>query len=155
MRSHMWVLVVCGGWIMACGPGTAAAQTDTVVRAGAGTAVAEAEAGPTIAPEEAAAHKGRQCTVEMTIRSARHLDDKEICLLNSSKQHRDADNFTVVIFKAGLARLTEAGIAAPADHYLNRTIRVRGVVQLRNEKPQIVVESPDQIELVEETAARN
>jgi hypothetical protein len=153
MRRQVWVLVVCGGWAVAYGAGSVAAQSDTIVRGG-GVAVVT-DAGPTIAPEEAAAHDGKACTVEMTVRSARHLDDKEMCFLNSSKQHRDADNFTVVIFKTGLVRLGEAGIAAPADHYLDRTIRVRGVVQVRNEKPQIVIETPNQIELVEEPAAGN
>lgn len=147
-------VAACGCVVLGGGglPGRRAlAQSDTLVRGGSGGAAVDA--GPTIAPEEAASHDGKECTVEMTVRSARHLEDKEMCFLNSAKQHRGADNFTVVIFKTGLARLREAGIDAPADHYLERTIRVRGVVRLREEKPQIVVEAPDQIDLVEEPAA--
>ena len=173
MSGRQWLLVVCGGSILACGAGSVTAQSDTIVREPVGAPVgrepggretaaavpgsAAAEATATIAPEEAASHEGKACTAEMTVRSSRHLDDKEMCFLNSSKQHRDADNFTVVIFKTGLERLTEAGIEAPAEHFSGRTIRVHGVVQLRNEKPQIVVESPTQIALVEEdgSAARN
>lgn len=167
------LLIVGGFWAWACGAGSVAAQSDTLVHdpvaapvgrepGGRETGAAapggvSAEATTTIPPEEAASRAGKACTVEMTVRSSRHLDDKEMCFLNSSKQHRDADNFTVVIFKTGLERLTEAGIEAPAEHFSGRTIRVRGVVQLRNEKPQIVVESPTQIELVEEdgSATRN
>jgi len=156
--SRFAIVAACGflGFI----PRPVAAQTDTVVETPAAAAPASSDAGRSdgtaldpIAPEEAAAQVGRQCTVEMTVRSARHIDDKEMCFLNSAKRHRDEGNFTVVIFKTGMGRLREAGITTPADHYLDRTIRVRGVVQLRDERPQIVVEDATQIELVDEPAA--
>lgn len=126
-----------------------AAQSDTVVE----TPAAAAPALEPIATDAAAAQVGKPCLVEMTVRSARHLDDKEMCFLNSAKRHRDEGNFTVVIFKTGMGRLREAGITKPAEHYLDRTIRVRGVVQLRDERPQIVVEDAAQIELVDEPVA--
>jgi hypothetical protein len=159
--SRFAIVVACGflGFI----PQPVAAQTDTVIETPA-AATAPASASPDagrsdgtaldpITPDAAAAQVGRQCTVEMTVRSARHIDDKEMCFLNSAKRHRDEGNFTVVIFKTGMGRLREAGITKPADHYLDRTIRVRGVVQLRDERPQIVVEDAMQIELVDEPAA--
>jgi hypothetical protein len=153
--------------IAACGfvglvPQPGAAQSDTVVETPSATAAADtgSDAGRSdgaglepIAPDAAAAQVGRTCLVEMTVRSARHIDDKEMCFLNSAKRHRDEGNFTVVIFKTGMGRLREAGITKPADHYLDRTIRVRGVVQLRDERPQIVIEDATQIELVDETVA--
>lgn len=142
-------------------PQPGAAQSDTVVETPAATAPASTRSDAAdsdgaalepIATDVAAAQVGRTCLVEMTVRSARHIDDKEMCFLNSAKRHRDEGNFTVVIFKTGMGRLREAGIDKPADHYLDRTIRVRGVVQLRDERPQIVVEDPTQIELVDEPA---
>jgi hypothetical protein len=108
---------------------------------------------PTVAVDAAASQAGQLCVVEMTVRSARQLDDKETCFLNSAKNHRDEGNFTAVIFREGWARFREAGIDRPAEHFLDKEIRVRGVVSLRDERPQIVVSDPAQIEIVGEPAA--
>ena len=123
---------------------TISAASDATLR---GQVVAESEA-PVVAVDAAAAQDGQLCIVEMTVRSARQLDDKETCFLNSAKNHRDEGNFTAVIFREGFARFREAGIDRPAEHFLDKEIRVRGVVSLRDERPQIVVSDPAQIEIV-------
>jgi hypothetical protein len=107
---------------------------------------------PTVAVDAAASHAGQLCVVEMTVRSSRQLDDKETCFLNSAKNHRDEGNFTAVIFREGWARFREAGIDRPAEHFLDTEIRVRGVVSMREEQPQIIVSDPAQIEIVGEPA---
>lgn len=117
---------------------------------------AVAEPAAAIAPAEAVAHVGEECTVEMVVVAARKLPGKDVCFLNSKKDHRDEDNFTVIIFKDGLERLKGDGIENPAEHFLDATIRVRGVIENRDGRPQIVVEEPEQITLVtpaEEPAA--
>jgi len=124
--------------------------------AAAETAVAEP---PTavLAPTDALAHAGEECTVEFTVEAARKLPGKEVCFLNSCRDHRDEQNFTVVIFKGGLERLKADGIESPAEHFAKATIRVRGVVEKRDGRPQIVVDEPGQITVVkaaEPTAAK-
>lgn len=117
-------------------------------------AIAPVEA---VTPAEAVAHAGEECTVELVVAAARKLPGKDVCFLNSKKDHRDEDNFTVVIFKDGLERLKSDGIENPAEHFLNATIRVRGVIEKRDGRPQIVVEEPGQIVVVtpaEEADAR-
>ena len=110
-----------------------------------------------VTPAEAVAHAGEECTVELVVAAARKLPGKDVCFLNSKKDHRDEDNFTVVIFKDGLERLKSDGIENPAEHFLDATIRVRGVIEKRDGRPQIVVEEPGQIVVVtpaEEADAR-
>lgn len=104
---------------------------------------------PTIAARDAAGHVGEECVVELVVRAARALADKRMCFLNSSRDRDAPGNFTVVIFKEGLARFRDAGIHNPALHFLDRTIRVRGVVASYKGRAQIVVDDPDQIELVD------
>ena len=87
-------------------------------------------------------------TVEFTVESARKLPGKAVCFLNSCRDHRDEKNFTVMIFKGGLDRLKADGIESPAEHFEKATIRVRGVIEDRDGRPQIVVEEPGQITLV-------
>ena len=118
--------------------------------AGGETAVAEI---PTIDAAEAGEHVGEECAVEMLVQAARLLEDKNMCFLNTRQDRREPDNFTVVIFRDGLTRFREADIEDPADHFLDRRIRVRGVIAEHKGQPQIVVEYPEQIELVDEPAA--
>jgi len=119
-----------------------------------GTAFSQeaAVAADVVQADAAGAHVGQEVCVEMVVLAARALPDKDMCFLNSRRDHRDAETFTVVIFKRGLERLREAGIENPAMHFLDRTIRVRGTVETHRDKPQIVVEDPAQIELVDTEA---
>jgi hypothetical protein len=122
-----------------------------VVRHASATDTAVAEpAVPAIAPTDARAHAGEECTVEFTVESARKLPGKAVCFLNSCRDHRDENNFTVMIFKGGLDRLKADGIESPAEHFEKATIRVRGVIENRDGRPQIVVEEPGQITVVKE-----
>jgi len=114
-------------------PAPAAESTATVIQA-----------------EEAADHIGEECVVEMVVQAAKKLPDKDICFLNSRKDHRDEENFTAVIFKAGLERFRAGGIEDPALHYIDKTIRVRGAIEEHDGRPQIKVDEPGQIEIVPE-----
>ncbi len=117
---------------------------------GADAAVATASA---VAPEDAADREGERCTVIMKVSSSRLMEDTGSCFLNSQEDHRDEKNFTVVIFRRGLEDFSQAGIKDPAEHFLDKTIRVTGKVELHKDKPQIKVDRIDQIELVPESTA--
>jgi DNA/RNA endonuclease YhcR with UshA esterase domain len=111
-------------------------------------AVADPATATIIAAEDALEHIGDEVVVEFVVKGGRKLDDKEICFLNSNRDHRDSGTFTAVIFRTGLARYASDGIADPATEFQGKTIRVSGVVEERNGQAQIVVASPTQIELV-------
>lgn len=114
---------------------------------------APAPAAEAIAVEEALSHVGEECTFEFVVEATRSIPDKNLCFLNSCRDHRDERNFTVVIFKAGLERLAADGIDAPAEHFDGTTIRVRGVVEERKGRPQIVLDEPGQITILKPAAA--
>lgn len=101
--------------------------------------------------DQALRHVGERCDVEMVVRAARKLPDREICFLNSRKDHRATTTFTAVIFAEGLVRFRESGIDNPALHFLDRKIRVRGLVEEREGRAQITIVHPDQVEVVEPT----
>lgn len=103
--------------------------------------------------EDAAKHVGEWCVVTMKVSSSRMMADAGRCYLNSHKDHRDRDNFTAVIFKQGLEKFAKADVDDPAKHFLDKTVRVTGTIELYKEKPQIKVELVDQIELVDAPAA--
>jgi DNA/RNA endonuclease YhcR with UshA esterase domain len=117
------------------------------------TATLERAAPTAIAPQEALSHVGEECTVEFVVENGRKLDDKDVCFLNSLKDHREKGNFTAVIFRDALARFAADGVDNPADEFMGKTIRVSGLVAERSGQAQIVVESPTQIEVVEAAEA--
>ena len=55
-----------------------------------------------------------------------------------------------MIFASGLAKFAEAGVADPAGHFKDKTIRVTGRIDLHREQPQIKVTLPEQIEVLAE-----
>jgi hypothetical protein len=82
-------------------------------------------------------------------------NEKSNCFLNSKKDFKAKDNFTVIIFPKSLKKFKEEKIDDPAMYYINKTIQVVGKIVIhkdRNDRetPQIVVESPDQITIVKE-----
>jgi DNA/RNA endonuclease YhcR with UshA esterase domain len=100
-----------------------------------------------LTPEAAAKKLNEKCTVEMAVKSTGKSNG--VFFLNSKEDHRDADNFTIFIGKEGGEKLKEAKIDDPAAYYKNKTVRVTGVVKLYRDKPEIVVDKADQIQVVE------
>ena len=102
-----------------------------------------------ISLDKAKDHVGKSVTVKVTIKSSNFLKDRDICFLNSKANHRDADNFTIVLKEKGLAAFKEKKIDDPATHFKDKTILVTGKVEEYRDKLQIVVEKFDQVKLQE------
>jgi len=99
-----------------------------------------------ITPAEAAKKVNEKVTVEMEVKST---GGREACFLNSEADYKDAKNFAVFISEAALAKFKEAKIENPKEHYKGKLVRVTGTVVLYRERPEIKVEEPEQIVVVE------
>jgi DNA/RNA endonuclease YhcR with UshA esterase domain len=108
--------------------------------------VAADEPAKPVTPEEAAKKVNENVTVEMEVKSARLQGN---CYLNSQADYKDAKNFTVFIGRDALKKFKDAKIEDPAAHFKGKTVRVKGTVKLFHEKPEIVLDGPDQIQVVE------
>ena len=108
-----------------------------------------------IKPEEAAANVDREVIVEYTVKSSRIMDDKNIGFLNSEEDNKNEKNFTAFITPKGMkAYKDDRQIANPGAEYIDKKIRVKGKIVLHKSKPEIKVDSPEQIEVVEEEPAK-
>jgi alkaline phosphatase D len=104
--------------------------------------------GPDLAAE-AMKHVGKDWKVEFTVQATGQTRTKTRVFLNSASDFRSEHNLTIVLDLKALAEdLKKAKIAAPAKHFAGKKIRVRGKVSLFNDRPQIVVEKLEQIEVV-------
>ena len=99
-----------------------------------------------LTPAEAAKKLEMKVTVELEVKSTGGNNNN---YLNSHVDFKDAANFTIFIPKAALAKFVAAKIEKPVEYYKGKTIQVTGTVIQFEQKPQIRVEDPAQIKVVE------
>src|SRR5262245_17912914 len=103
--------------------------------------------GKYLSPEEAAKKVDEHCNVQMEVKSIGK--GKGVIYLNSKANYKDTDNFTVFINKAGVDQFKEAKIDDPGAHFKSKWILVTGTVKLYRDKPEIIVENTDQIQVLD------
>lgn len=87
-------------------------------------------------------------TVEMLVQRTKRCSGSKQVFLDSEANHHDPKNLGVIITETGLAKFNEAGIDDPAAHFSGKTIRVRGVVIRKENRPYIEVNELSQIEML-------
>ena len=115
--------------------------TATTVITPVETATTPPPAQPAIAWQDAAAYAGQTVTIAGQVVDTYQSD--KVVFLNFAKEY--ATTFKVVIF----ADAWPSFPAPPADYYRAKTIRVTGQVKMYQNAPEIIVDRPDQIELME------
>jgi micrococcal nuclease len=90
---------------------------------------------------DAAEYYGRTTIVEGKIVAT--YNTGKVCFLNFHKDWRHY--FTAVIFASDFDKFPDQ----PEDHYLNRVVRVKGLMKEYRGKPEITLKSPSQIEIID------
>ena len=101
-----------------------------------------------LTPREAVSRINEQVTVEMLVRAAKNCPHCSQIFLDSEEDHHDPNNLAVAVTETGAAGFKGARIDDPALHFKGKTIRVTGVVTLKDDRPRIEVDDPRQIEVV-------
>ncbi len=103
-----------------------------------------------LTPVEAIKKVNEEVTVQMPVKATKNrLEKQGEIYLDSEEDFKDEKNLGIVITKDGAAKFKEAGVDDPAEHFKGKTIRVKGKVIIKEERPRIEVENPKQIEIVE------
>ena len=102
---------------------------------------------PLSAPE-ARTRINEQITVDLVVKAAKNCQRCSLMFLDSEEDHHDSKNFAVAVTESGKGRFKEAKVDDPAGHFKGKTIRVSGVVTVKDKQPQIEVDDPSQIEVV-------
>lgn len=102
-------------------------------------------------PKLSKRHVGEDFTVEFKVRSTGASKDKDFLFVNTEKDFRDADNLTIVLDAKALDEdFHREHIDDPLKFFVGKKLRVRGNVYLRQDRPQILVNDWEQIELLDE-----
>ena len=100
-----------------------------------------------VLPDQAGNYIGQSCTVEMTaVRATKDRAGNKF-FLNTKPKNADPGNLTVTWSKKVMDQLAQKGIPN-IESLKNKTVRVTGTVTTNQNRPQIVIESADQIQLV-------
>jgi hypothetical protein len=99
-------------------------------------------------PVEAINRVNESVSVEMLVQRAKCCSGSRQVFLDSEANYRDPKNLGVVVTETGRAKFAEAGIDDPTAHFNGKTIRVRGVVVHKEDRPCIEVNDTSQIEMV-------
>lgn len=99
-----------------------------------------------LTPAEASKKVNEKVTVEMEVKST---GGNVNVYLNSETDFKDAKNFAVFIPKESVEKFKKAKIEEPKEYYKGKIIHVTGTVTLVKEKPQLKVEEPELIKVVE------
>jgi len=91
---------------------------------------------------EAGKYFGRELIVEGKVADAYHDLKSNTVFLNFEKAYPN-HCFTGVIFSSNLYKFVQK----PEDYYLNKTVRIMGEVKEYKGKPEIILETPTQIEV--------
>jgi len=102
-----------------------------------------------LSPVEAITRVNESVMVEMLVQKTKRCSGSRQVFLDSEASHRDPKNLGVVVTESGMAKFSEAGIDDPTAQFNGKTIRVRGVVIRKENRPYIEVNDPSQIELVQ------
>lgn len=100
-----------------------------------------------VTPAEAAKLVDKKVTIEMAVKSAGK--GKGVFFLNSEEDYKSEKNFTIFINEDVTKKFKDAKIEDPGAEFKGKIIRVTGTVKLYREKPEIVIDDPKQIDVVE------
>ena len=99
-----------------------------------------------LTPAEAAKKVGEVVKVQFTVKAGRAVNDGKRLLLNSDKDFRSKDNFTVVLNAKAMTGKWEK---ATYDTFKDKVIRADGKVVLYKDSPQIQLDDEAKLEIVE------
>lgn len=106
---------------------------------------ANARADEPVAIKALADSEGKEVSVKFEVKSSYFDKKREMVYLNSESDHKSDENFTILLRKSGIDAFKEKSIDDPAAHFKGKTILVKGTVKIYKKKPQIQVDSADQI----------
>ena len=85
--------------------------------------------------------------VSGTISNIKISENSKVILLNFGKNYNTS--FTAVIYDNVIPDFVMAGITEPAEFYENKKVELEGIIRISNGKPEMVIDSPDQIKVID------
>lgn len=82
-----------------------------------------------------------------TICSSKISDNSKVIFLNFGKNYNTS--LSAVIYDFDVHSFIDAGINEPEAYFKNKKVMLEGVIRIANGKPEIVINSPKQIKIID------
>jgi alkaline phosphatase D len=93
-------------------------------------------------------HLDQKCTVVFKVRNTGTSSGSKLFFLNSATDRFHDENFTVVVQPEAQKKIKEGGVTDLRKHFLNQTVQVSGTLSLYQDRPQIIVTDPAQVQVL-------
>ncbi len=91
-------------------------------------------------------HTSQYARIEGEIRDCEITDNSKVIFLNFG------DNFntslSALIYNIDMPAFIDAGIGEPEKYFRNKKVVVEGIIRISNGKPEVIINSPNQIKVI-------
>ncbi len=93
-------------------------------------------------------HASQYVRVEGEIRDSQVTGNSKVIFLNFGKNFNTS--LSAIIYNPDISAFIDAGIDEPDSYFKNKKVVVEGIVRICNGKPEIIINSPNQIKIIED-----
>lgn len=97
-------------------------------------------------PVQLISHISQYSRIQGTVDNIDVTDKTNVILLNFGNSYNTC--FSAKIYDDAVPFFVMAGIDQPAEFYKNKKVELEGVIRVSNGKPEMVIDSPSQIKIV-------
>ena len=90
----------------------------------------------------------KSVTITGTIQSSRLTNNSKVIFLNFGNNFNTS--LSAVIYDFDVPAFIDAGINDPENYFKNKKVVLNGIIRIDDGKPEIIVNSPKQIKIIEE-----
>jgi len=91
-------------------------------------------------------HTSQYVRVIGTVSSIDLSEKAKVIFINFGKNY--GTSFSAIIYDENLSSFISAGIDDPCEYFKNKKVSVEGIVRISNGKPEMIINSPDQIKVI-------
>jgi hypothetical protein len=91
-------------------------------------------------------HTSQYVRVTGIISSIDLSEKSKVIFINFGKNYNTS--FSAMIYDENFSSFVSAGIDDPCQYFKNKKVSIEGVVRISNGKPEIIINSPDQIKII-------
>ncbi|EKE04501.1 MAG: hypothetical protein ACD_20C00057G0014 [uncultured bacterium] len=86
--------------------------------------------------------------IQGTISNVETSEKYKVISLNFGQNFNTS--LSAIIYNDIIPAFVSAGIDDPAEYFKNKTVMLEGIIRISNGKPEIIIDSPSQIKIIDE-----
>lgn len=98
-------------------------------------------------PVQLISHSSQYARITGTVSNVDVSERSKVIFLNFGKNYNTS--FSAMIYDNSVPSFVMAGINEPDKYFKNKTVAMEGIIRISNGKPEMVIDSPDQIKIID------